>query len=88
VVKVATSEGQVLLASDAVHYYEEYASRMPFAIVSDVVRMYEVYEEISAMISSGEIAQFIPGHDSQTLDRYASVSGELSHLVSRIGHVE
>ena len=40
VVQVNTSDGPVLLASDAIHYDEEYERDRPFAYVADVVEMY------------------------------------------------
>ena len=46
VVKVKTSDGTVLLASDAVHYYEEYDRDMLFMSVANLVEMYEGFDYI------------------------------------------
>ena len=49
VVLVNTSEGAVLLASDSVHYYEEYEQNMPFTQVANLIDMYAGFDRIRAM---------------------------------------
>ncbi len=87
VVKVATSEGVVLLASDAVHYYEELEVDMPFVSVADLVGMYEGFERIRRMVNSGEVAHVVSGHDPDTLNRFTPASGALAWLAATIGGI-
>lgn len=67
---VSTTEGVVLLASDAVHFYEELERDMPFTAISDLPRMYEVFENIRN--DAGKTySVLIPGHDRDVLTRFA-----------------
>ncbi len=85
VVIVNTSEGAVLLASDSVHYYEEYERCMPFTQVANVVDMYAGFERIRAMLDTGEVRHLVSGHDPDTLARFTPVTGELAGLAATIG---
>jgi len=69
-VLVQTSDGPVLLASDAVHYYEELTSDMPFTHVADLVGMYGAFDRITGMLRSGEAAHLVAGHDPQAMHRF------------------
>jgi glyoxylase-like metal-dependent hydrolase (beta-lactamase superfamily II) len=46
IVVVRTSAGQVVLASDAVHYYEELERDRPFSVVANVADMYAAFDQI------------------------------------------
>ncbi len=85
VVKVQTSEGPVLLASDAIHYYEEYDADMPFSSAADLVNMYAGFDGIRRMMDSGEVQHLVSGHDPSTLERFAAASGDLAGVVATIG---
>ncbi|GAA2643683.1 N-acyl homoserine lactonase family protein [Paractinoplanes durhamensis] len=85
VVLVDTAAGPVLLASDAVHYYEEYERSMPFSQVSALVDMYEGFERIRSMVASGEVRHLVSGHDPDTLARFTPVTGPLAGLAATIG---
>jgi glyoxylase-like metal-dependent hydrolase (beta-lactamase superfamily II) len=86
-VKVKTREGNVLLASDAVHYYEELEREMPFSSVADIVAMYDAFALIKELTASGEISSVISGHDPDTLSRFPQTfsTGPLSELFATIG---
>ena len=87
VVLVDTDEGTVMLASDAIHYYEEYEDDMPFAFVADLPAMYRGFDLIRAMVASGEVAHLVSGHDPDTLNRFTAVTdGPLVGLAATIGH--
>ena len=88
VVKVKTSEGTVLLASDAVHYYEEYERAMLFSSVADLVKMYEAFDYIRDMTSSGEVQHLVAGHDPSTLARFRPVTGQYAELAAMIGRLD
>ena len=85
VVKVNTSEGVVLLASDAIHFYEEFEADRPFMSVSSLVYMYAAFDTIREMVASGEIKHLVSGHDVDTLNRFTPATGDLSTIVSTIG---
>ncbi|MGD0809958.1 MAG: N-acyl homoserine lactonase family protein [Acidimicrobiales bacterium] len=88
VVKVGTSDGTVLLASDAVHYYEEYERDMLFTSVADLVQMYECFDYIRGQLGSGAVQHLVAGHDPGTLSRFRQASGKYSHLAATIGHLD
>ena len=88
VVKVGTSEGTVLLASDAIHYYEEYERDMLFMSVADLVAMYEGFDYIRGLVTSGEVDHIVAGHDPSTLSRFHPGSGEYGHLAATIGRLD
>lgn len=86
VVSVATSEGTVLLASDAMHYYEEFERDIPFTYVADLIGMYGGFDRIRAMGDAGEYVHLVSGHDPSTLDRFTPITeGPLAGLAASIG---
>ena len=85
VVVVATTEGPVLLASDAIHYYEEFERDRPFTSVADVVGMYAAFDRIRAMLDAGEVDHLVSGHDPTTLGRFTPVEGKYAGLAATIG---
>jgi glyoxylase-like metal-dependent hydrolase (beta-lactamase superfamily II) len=86
VVMVDTDEGAVLLASDAMHYYEELEADMPFAFVADLPAMYTGFDTIAELISSGRVTHLVSGHDPDTLSRFTPVTeGELAGIAATIG---
>lgn len=84
-VLVQTAEGPVLLASDAIHYYEELEKDRPFAVVADVPEMYAGFETVRGMLADGTVRHLVTGHDPQTLDRFTPLDGELTGLAATIG---
>jgi len=85
VVLAQTAEGPVLLASDAIHYYEEYEARMPFSSVADLVAMYEGFDRIAELVASGRVRHLVAGHDPSTLERFRPMSGPLVGHAATIG---
>lgn len=83
-VTVETPDGVVLLASDAVHYFEELERDMPFAHVANLVEMYEAFALIRELVSTGVVTHVVAGHDPSTLDRFETYPA-LDGLVSVIG---
>lgn len=66
-VVVQTPEGPVLLASDAVHYYEEYERDMPFVSAADLVEMYAGFDLVRSLVDTGQVRHLVTGHDPGTL---------------------
>lgn len=84
IVRVATDEGDVILASDAIHYYEEYEADMPFTYVQDVRGMYAAFDSIRELMVSA--THLVSGHDPDTLARFTPVSeGLLAGNAATIG---
>jgi glyoxylase-like metal-dependent hydrolase (beta-lactamase superfamily II) len=82
VVLVNTSHGVVLLASDSVHYYEEYERNMPFTQVANLIDMYAGFDRIRAMRADHLVA----GHDPGTLGRFAPCTlAGITGLAATIG---
>lgn len=84
IVLVPTPSGQVVLASDSVHLFEEYERDRPFAIVTDLPGMYRTYEllrEITAAPGSALVA----GHDPDVMTRFTHCEGDLNGIAVRIG---
>jgi glyoxylase-like metal-dependent hydrolase (beta-lactamase superfamily II) len=81
VVAVETARGRVVLASDAVHYYANFDEDRPFAVVSDLPRMYDAFETVRTLADSPD--HIIPGHDPLVLARYPAVSG-LEGIAARL----
>jgi glyoxylase-like metal-dependent hydrolase (beta-lactamase superfamily II) len=71
-VRVLTTEGWVLLASDAIHYYEEYERDMPSVAASSLVDMYAAFDSVRQMESSGQVVHLVTGHDPRTFDRFVT----------------
>jgi len=85
VVRVETSEGVVLLASDAIHYYEEYERDMLFMSVANLIDMYEGFDRIRELVEGGDVAHLVSGHDPDTLNRFTPATGPHAHLAATIG---
>jgi glyoxylase-like metal-dependent hydrolase (beta-lactamase superfamily II) len=85
VVVVRTAEGPVLLASDAVHYYEECDKNMPFVSVASLVDMYAGFDMIKDLVTRGSAVHVVSGHDPGTLSRFATADGPPGAQVAVIG---
>jgi len=62
--------GGVVLASDAVHFYEELELERPFAVMHDLERMYLAYEKLKSFARAGAVV--VPGHDPDVVRRHRS----------------
>lgn len=81
-VEVDTSEGAVLLASDAVHFHEELEKDMPFVSSMNVPDTYRAFDDIRRGLADGRYAHVIPGHDENALEGMRAVGSD----VGIIGH--
>jgi glyoxylase-like metal-dependent hydrolase (beta-lactamase superfamily II) len=68
VVRVSTSRGPVVLASDAAHFYANFEQGRPFPILDSVSDYLEAHRKIRTLAASD--AHVIPGHDPAVLTRY------------------
>lgn len=78
-VRVNTSRGQVVLASDASHYYENFLTGKAFPIVVDMENMLSGFGRLKTLASS--IDHIIPGHDPLVRQYYPSVFGNDDTIV-------
>jgi glyoxylase-like metal-dependent hydrolase (beta-lactamase superfamily II) len=85
------SAGAVVLAADAVHYYEEVERDRPFFIVADLADMYRGYDLLREMCQDPGRA-LVAGHDAEVRRRFPGrVSGlpaDLGELVVRLNPSE
>jgi glyoxylase-like metal-dependent hydrolase (beta-lactamase superfamily II) len=82
VVLVRTEDGEVVIASDAVHYYDEIRLDRPFTHVTDLAAMYEGFALLRGLTSGGE-RLLVAGHDPDVMRRFP-VAGELTGLAVQI----
>ncbi|HSS57379.1 MAG TPA: N-acyl homoserine lactonase family protein, partial [Solirubrobacteraceae bacterium] len=65
--------GAVVLASDALHFYEELERDRPFGVFADLAEMYEAYDTLRELSAPG--THLVPGHDAEVMSRYPHVEG-------------
>jgi glyoxylase-like metal-dependent hydrolase (beta-lactamase superfamily II) len=87
VVTVRTAQGVVLLASDAVHYYEELERAMPFVSVANLVDMYDAFDVVADELEGGRATHLLTGHDPSTLQRFGDMPGPVPGLSATIGRL-
>lgn len=81
---VETADGPVLLASDAVHFYEELAADMPFISVTDLPATYAGLDTIRYTLEKRP-HHLVTGHDASTLGRFPALDGALAEHAAVIG---
>lgn len=83
----APGGGAVILAADALHFYEELTADRPFFVVADLLEMYRAYDLLGEMTQdSGRL--LVAGHDAEVRNRFparpSGLPGGLDDLVVRI----
>jgi hypothetical protein len=73
----------VVLASDALHFYEEMERDMPFAVLSSLPDTYRAYDVLRQL--EGDGARLVAGHDPLVMDRFPSVREPGSDIAVRLG---
>ena len=82
VVRVPTRRGVVVLASDASHFYENFARRSPFPICYSEPDMLKSFERLAQLADSED--HIIPGHDPLVRALYPPPSSELDGWACRL----
>ena len=82
VVRVHTQRGNVVLASDASHYYENIQTTRPFIAAVDIAAMMDSFRKIERLATTSH--HIIPGHDPLVMQRYAAPSASLQDIVVRL----
>jgi glyoxylase-like metal-dependent hydrolase (beta-lactamase superfamily II) len=72
-VRVMTSRGPVVLASDAAHFWANLERGIPFPIVADVPAYLESLRRLRQLAPS--LDHIIPGHDPQVLECFPQEAG-------------
>jgi len=80
---IGTARGETVIASDALHYYEEMTQDRPFAHVTDVPAMYAGFGWLREQAAAGR--EIVAGHDPQVMQRYPAVTGAAGLAVSISG---
>jgi glyoxylase-like metal-dependent hydrolase (beta-lactamase superfamily II) len=80
---VDTGDGAVVLASDAVHLYEELELDRPFAVMHDLERMYAAYDVVNELARSRR-AVVVPGHDPDVFVRHGGDETEDNRVAVQI----
>lgn len=87
-VRVPTKDGVVLLTTDAVHFREELDRDMPFISVTDLPKMYEVFQTVRNLVANGEVDIVVSGHDRSALDGLEPLHGALIGNAAIIGRID
>jgi glyoxylase-like metal-dependent hydrolase (beta-lactamase superfamily II) len=80
-VVVETTDGRVLIASDAAHFVEELERDMPFVSMADVPQSYRVLEQIRQT----DAVHVLTGHDAATLEGLEPLAALPQGLAAVIG---
>ena len=71
IISVDDGAGTVILASDALHHYEEVEQDRPYAILADLPAMYRAYD-LLAELAAQPRARLVAGHDPEVRARFAA----------------
>lgn len=85
-VRLQTTAGSVLLASDAVHFFEELERDMPFIAVSSLPEMYDIFRQLREEARTTDVI-IVPGHDPDVLLRFAHYEDALNGNAVTIGEL-
>jgi glyoxylase-like metal-dependent hydrolase (beta-lactamase superfamily II) len=83
VLAVETARGRIVLASDAIHYYEELALDRPFAVLADLAECYSAFDTLRRL-SEGSEAAVVAGHDPLVMERFDRLEGKLGELAVEV----
>lgn len=82
IVLVQTPRGPVLLASDALHFYDELELDRPFTVLCDLPGMYRSLDEMREIRDSGAV--LVAGHDPEVMRRFPAIDPNDADLGVRI----
>lgn len=83
-VVVVDAERPVVIASDALHFYEEMERYMPFEVFTDLPGMYATYDLLREL-RDREDAVIVAGHDPLVMERFPASSENTSGMAVRVG---
>ena len=82
ITEVATRTGSVVLAADAIHYYEEMERDRPYWVFTDLEGMYKSYAFLNELASHPGVS-VVAGHDPAVLSRFKAVDDDCVDLAIR-----
>jgi len=83
VLVVDSPSGSVVLASDALHYYEELELDRPFEIFVDLEETYRAFDTVREL-SERPDAVLVAGHDPLVCERFPRLTGDAAEVGYRI----
>jgi glyoxylase-like metal-dependent hydrolase (beta-lactamase superfamily II) len=81
-VRVKTARGWVVLASDAMHYYDNAVLKNPFPVLVDIGDYLDAHREILSLADTPD--HVIPGHDPLVMEIYPPASAETRGIAVRL----
>jgi glyoxylase-like metal-dependent hydrolase (beta-lactamase superfamily II) len=84
IVRVSAAEGEIVLASDALHYYEELEKDRPCSVLADLEDAYRALDTLRELIRDGR-RTLVAGHDPLVTERFPTLEGELAGVAYRVG---
>jgi glyoxylase-like metal-dependent hydrolase (beta-lactamase superfamily II) len=81
---VQTASGTAVLASDAIHYYEEMEQDRPFSNVLDLVGMYKAFDTLRELERQPNTV-IVAGHDPDVLNRFDAYASDLGSDCVKVG---
>lgn len=82
ITQVVTPGGVVVLASDALHFYEEMELDRPFWFFFNLQETFQVYERLLHLDSRDDV-HVVPGHDPLIMERHPSVADNVVDVTVR-----
>jgi glyoxylase-like metal-dependent hydrolase (beta-lactamase superfamily II) len=82
ITEVTTASGTVVLASDAIHYYEELERDRPYWVFTDLEGMYKSYSFLNELALDPGVS-VVAGHDPAVLSRFKAVDADCVDLAVR-----
>lgn len=82
VLTVVAGPRPVVLASDAIHMYEEMDRDMPYELFTDLVQLYRTYAELRHLRDTRAVV--VAGHDPQVMTRFTPTHYAGGRLAVRI----
>lgn len=79
IVRIASTDRPVVLASDASHFYANIEGDHPYGVVFDLGDMYRAFDRLHEL--AGEDGVIVPGHDPLVLERHSPRSGAESRII-------
>ena len=81
-VRIATERGNVVLASDTSHYFENFEQGRIFSIVDSAAAVLEGYRRLRELAARPEL--IVPGHDPLVMRRYPPSDDRLQGVAVRL----
>jgi glyoxylase-like metal-dependent hydrolase (beta-lactamase superfamily II) len=82
VTEVTTGAGQIVLASDAIHFYDEMELDRPFSIFTELEGMYRTYETLRNLAARPGTT-VVAGHDPAVMTQFERAADECVDLTKR-----